>query len=77
LLLQKNAAFRDNDGDIAINKALALVVGERNSNVRVFDADVQRNAKDATFWLSYTSYQPSKLPDQSALVGQRETLVRV
>ena len=46
-LLQKHSAFCDNDWDVAIYETLAQVVCERDRDIRILDADLQRNSKNA------------------------------
>lgn len=53
LLLQEDTTLCDNNGHIAVNEALTLVIGERNGNIRIFDADVEWNPEDTTFLQTY------------------------
>ena len=47
LVLEENPTLGDNDGNVAINEALALVVGQGNCDISVLNADVEWNAKNA------------------------------
>jgi hypothetical protein len=47
LFFQEHTTFGHDDGDIAVNIALAVLVDERNGDVRVRDALSQRHAEDA------------------------------
>jgi hypothetical protein len=53
LVFEENTTLRDNDWHIAINEALALVVGQGNGDIGVLDADVEWNAKNTADLRSY------------------------
>ena len=44
---QEDSAFSDNYGNVAVDKLLAVPIGQRNSDVCIVDASVKRNAEDA------------------------------
>jgi hypothetical protein len=46
LIFEENTTLGDNDGHIAINEALALIVGQGNGDIGIFDADIERDAKN-------------------------------
>lgn len=53
LLLQEDTTLCDDNGHIAVDEALTLVIGEGNGNVRIFDADVEWNPENTPFLQTY------------------------
>ena len=47
--LEKDSAFRDDDGDVTVDEGFAVIVGEGNGDVGVFDADIEGDSED-TLW---------------------------
>jgi hypothetical protein len=52
-LLQEHATLGDDDGNIAVDEALSVLVGEGDRYVRIFDADVQRDAENTSRGFCY------------------------
>lgn len=46
-LFEKNAALGDDDWDVAVNVALSFIVEQRNGDVGVSDALLERHSEDA------------------------------
>lgn len=47
-LFQKHSTFGNNDRHISINETLSSLVHERNGNVCVFDAVLERDSEDSS-----------------------------
>ena len=44
--LEEDPALRDYNGHVAVDKALTIVVRQGNSDVGIFDADIEGDAED-------------------------------
>jgi hypothetical protein len=53
LIFEENTTLGDNNRHIAINEALALIVGQGNCDIGVLDADVEWDAKNTADLGSY------------------------
>ena len=46
LFFEEDTAFGDDDGAVAIDKVLAVIVGQGDGDVGVFDADIEGDTED-------------------------------